>query len=193
MSLSELYEQMAYADLELEKEAGEMDKLAAEEDAAGRITARGFMDELTKLARSMLPDSGVKLPSRNSSRMAGPKKSEFIPSPKMDTATAASKAPQWGRMAGRREERLTRSFKKEPTSVAQSKKGWQPETPSWMKPSKTRAVASNAARRTASNLGGPATQKLMNSPTPSLGTKPGAMAQNKPMSFKRYQGAMARR
>ena len=35
---------------EMEEQDEEMSKLAAEEDAAGRIVARGFMDELNKLA-----------------------------------------------------------------------------------------------------------------------------------------------
>lgn len=49
-SLSDVVDQMNEQDKELlEKQAQE--KLAAEEaDAAGRITARGFADELTKLA-----------------------------------------------------------------------------------------------------------------------------------------------
>lgn len=36
----------------MEEQEEEMAKLAAEEDAAGRIMARGFMDELNKLAAS---------------------------------------------------------------------------------------------------------------------------------------------
>ena len=35
----------------MEDQEEEMSKLAAEEDAAGRIMARGFMDELAKIAR----------------------------------------------------------------------------------------------------------------------------------------------
>lgn len=50
-SLTELYEQILVPqDQELEKQAGEMLKIAEEEDAAGRIMARGFADELNKLA-----------------------------------------------------------------------------------------------------------------------------------------------
>lgn len=50
-SLSEVYENISARDQEiLEKQAAE--KLAAlEEEAAGRIMARGFMDELNKLAQ----------------------------------------------------------------------------------------------------------------------------------------------
>jgi len=50
MSLSDLYDVMVSNDEEMFKEASEMEKLATEEDAAGRIMARGFMDELNKLA-----------------------------------------------------------------------------------------------------------------------------------------------
>ena len=50
-SLTELYENMLVPqDEELEKQAGELIKQAEEEDAAGRIMARGFADELNKLA-----------------------------------------------------------------------------------------------------------------------------------------------
>jgi len=43
MELTDIHEEMV-------REDGEMMKVAAEEDAAGRIMARGFMDELTKLS-----------------------------------------------------------------------------------------------------------------------------------------------
>jgi hypothetical protein len=50
-SLTELYnQQIVPLDEELEKQATEMWKQAEEEDAAGRIMARGFADELDKLA-----------------------------------------------------------------------------------------------------------------------------------------------
>lgn len=50
-SLTELYNQVIVPkDAELEKQAAEMIKQAEEEDAAGRIMARGFADELNKLA-----------------------------------------------------------------------------------------------------------------------------------------------
>ncbi|MHC4644907.1 MAG: hypothetical protein ACYTBJ_05365 [Planctomycetota bacterium] len=51
MSLAALFEQMEFGDQEMAKEAEDQVKLAAEEDAAGRIMARGFMDELNKLAQ----------------------------------------------------------------------------------------------------------------------------------------------
>ena len=50
MSLVDLYAAMEESDHELTKEAEELEKLAAEEEAAGRIMARGFMDELNKVA-----------------------------------------------------------------------------------------------------------------------------------------------
>lgn len=49
-SLQDVYNQIASQDAELEKQASELIKQAEEEDAAGRITARGFADELSKLA-----------------------------------------------------------------------------------------------------------------------------------------------
>jgi len=51
-SLTELYNQAILPmDEELEKQASELYKQAEEEDAAGRIMARGFADELNKLAQ----------------------------------------------------------------------------------------------------------------------------------------------
>jgi len=52
-SLTELYnEAIVPLDAELEKQAAELIKQAEEEDAAGRIMARGFADELNKLAET---------------------------------------------------------------------------------------------------------------------------------------------
>lgn len=53
MSLVDVLNQLETADEEMKKEAAELEKIAAEEEAAGRITARGFMDELNKLAQGM--------------------------------------------------------------------------------------------------------------------------------------------
>lgn len=55
MSLVEFYNEMTQVDDELKKEAAEMDKLAADEEIAGRFTARGFLDELNKLAQKAPP------------------------------------------------------------------------------------------------------------------------------------------
>ena len=50
-TLTDLYNQaIVPMDAELEKQAAELVKQAEEEDAAGRIMARGFADELHKLA-----------------------------------------------------------------------------------------------------------------------------------------------
>jgi hypothetical protein len=49
-SITEIYESLSAKDaVLLEKQAAQM-KIAEEEDAAGRIMARGFADELSKLA-----------------------------------------------------------------------------------------------------------------------------------------------
>ena len=60
MSLAELYDYMEQADAEVEYEekvASEeeygVEKLAHEYDAAGRIMARGFMDEFMKIAEAI--------------------------------------------------------------------------------------------------------------------------------------------
>lgn len=59
MSLVHIHEQLSSVDSELEKEAAvEYEKLA-EEDAAGRIMARGFMDELHKIAQGLAPIGGA--------------------------------------------------------------------------------------------------------------------------------------
>lgn len=50
MSLVDIHAQISEQDVELEKQAAaELEKLA-EEDAAGRIMARGFWDEMNKIA-----------------------------------------------------------------------------------------------------------------------------------------------
>lgn len=58
MSLVDIYDVMSGQDVELEKAAAEEFAKLAEEDAAGRIMARGFMDELDKLAERTLPITG---------------------------------------------------------------------------------------------------------------------------------------
>jgi hypothetical protein len=52
-SLTDVYETISAADGELLEKQAEAIKVAEEEDAAGRIMARGFMDELHKLAAPM--------------------------------------------------------------------------------------------------------------------------------------------
>lgn len=63
MSLVDILEQLEYVDDEMEKEASEMEKFAAEEEAAGRIMARGFMDELNKIAQRQ-PGTAVPPPPK---------------------------------------------------------------------------------------------------------------------------------
>lgn len=50
-SLTDVYNKVASQDAELEKQAAVLIKQAEEEDAAGRIMARGFADELNKIAQ----------------------------------------------------------------------------------------------------------------------------------------------
>jgi len=62
MSLAEMYEKIASMDYEAEEqyeELNDVEKTAQEYDAAGRIMARGFMDELDKLAAASGPTPGV--------------------------------------------------------------------------------------------------------------------------------------
>ena len=54
-NLTDVYNALQQVDEPLIKQAEEMQKLAEEEDAAGRIMARGFADELNKLAGIMDP------------------------------------------------------------------------------------------------------------------------------------------
>ena len=58
-NLTDVYNQLSAADaVYLEKHAAQV-KIAEEEDAAGRIMARGFADELTKLAAPAAGGVGV--------------------------------------------------------------------------------------------------------------------------------------
>jgi len=52
-SLTELHEAMLEKDAEFSAEERAFIKAAADENAAGRITCRGFMDELEKLAEGL--------------------------------------------------------------------------------------------------------------------------------------------
>jgi hypothetical protein len=74
-SMTEIYEQLSAKDaVLLEKQAAQM-KLAEEEDAAGRIMARGFADELAKLANmpgQTVPDTPNDLGAIKNYRL-GPK------------------------------------------------------------------------------------------------------------------------
>ena len=60
-TLTDLYNQaIVPMDEELEKQATELVKQAEEEDAAGRIMARGFADEMNKLAGGVQAITGQK-------------------------------------------------------------------------------------------------------------------------------------
>jgi len=61
MSLANFLNELEAQDEEMNKEAEKMNKLAAEEEAAGRIMARGFVDELNKLAEVASGPSGKML------------------------------------------------------------------------------------------------------------------------------------
>jgi hypothetical protein len=54
MGLADLYEKLASIDEEVANEMSETEKLAAEHDAAGRIMARGFADELNKISQESM-------------------------------------------------------------------------------------------------------------------------------------------
>ena len=54
MSLADMYEKIAAYDEEQYEELSDTEKTAAEYDAAGRIMARGFADELNKLAEGQV-------------------------------------------------------------------------------------------------------------------------------------------
>lgn len=61
-NLTDIHNQLSVADqVYLEKRAEQI-KIAEEEDAAGRIMARGFADELTKLAQPVAPSLSVPKP-----------------------------------------------------------------------------------------------------------------------------------
>ncbi len=64
MNLTNLYEKLASRDELIQAEQYEMQKVAEEEDAAGRIMARGFMDELEKLSAA-LPTIASTSPNAN--------------------------------------------------------------------------------------------------------------------------------
>ena len=59
-SLTDVYDTISAADADLLEKQAEAIKVAEEEDAAGRIMARGFMDELHKLAQPMAFPPGGK-------------------------------------------------------------------------------------------------------------------------------------
>jgi hypothetical protein len=90
MSLADMYEKIAAADHEVEEqyeELSDVEKVAEEYDAAGRIMARGFMDELNKLAqvKEHVPTHLVKKPAPKpkAQAAAAPRKPRVIPGAKV--------------------------------------------------------------------------------------------------------------
>ena len=82
MSLRDLYENLILpADAELHKQAAELAKTAEEEDAAGRIMARGFVDEMQKLAQG----PGIGTPPMVGAGMAPPPPAPPNVGPRMGT------------------------------------------------------------------------------------------------------------
>lgn len=73
MSLADMYEKIASYDYDVEdqyEELSDTEKTAAEYDAAGRIMARGFADELSKLAETTVQFGKMKpLPSPQKTSM----------------------------------------------------------------------------------------------------------------------------
>jgi len=107
-NLTDVYNQLSAADaVYLEKHAAQV-KIAEEEDAAGRIMARGFADELTKLAAGAPPVAQPPkqvVPPKQPRVQAGPAPSnETRPNRGASPATAAIKQapikPQGGNVAG---------------------------------------------------------------------------------------------
>lgn len=78
-SLTDVYNQVASKDVELEKQAAEMIKEAEEQDAAGRIMARGFADELAQLSKLAAPYSPMGT-FDTQKRTGGPKPQGSVPS-----------------------------------------------------------------------------------------------------------------
>jgi hypothetical protein len=86
-TLTDLYNNaIVPMDQELEKQAAELWKQAEEEDAAGRIMARGFADELNKLAEGPALPSGGFRPSSGGRRGAA-----------TETPKGAAGSPSFGR------------------------------------------------------------------------------------------------
>lgn len=90
-TLTDLYNQaIVPMDEELEKQAAELVKQAEEEDAAGRIMARGFADELHKLAQP--PPAFHGSPALQRAGGKDPGYGEFKPKKKPTGATMANPA-----------------------------------------------------------------------------------------------------
>ena len=93
-SLTDLYnEAIVPMDVELEKQATEMVKQAEEEDAAGRIMARGFADELNKIAGNEPPS-----PTRTATPLAVPGGGGTVKSAPYQTMGQSKAGPSTGQL-----------------------------------------------------------------------------------------------
>lgn len=91
-TLTEIHEKLAAADNVIAAENYELQKEAAEEEAAGRITARGFYDELSKLAASAMGEGPGMAPEPKADAATGNLGGKIMGKPKLDTGAGAAKA-----------------------------------------------------------------------------------------------------
>lgn len=91
-TLTEIHEKLAAADNVIAAENYELQKEAAEEEAAGRITARGFYDELSKLAAASMGEGPGMAPEPKADAATGNLGGKIMGKPKLDTGAGAAKA-----------------------------------------------------------------------------------------------------
>jgi hypothetical protein len=91
-SLTEIHEKLAAADNVIAAENYELQKEAAEEEAAGRITARGFYDELTKLAAGAMGEPPGMAPEPKADAASGNLGGKTMGKPSIGTGPGAAKA-----------------------------------------------------------------------------------------------------
>lgn len=92
-SLTEIHEKLAEADSVIAEQNYELYKEAAEEEAAGRITARGFYDELSKLAAAAMGSEGPGLaPEPKADAATGNLGGKIMGKPGLNTGAGAARA-----------------------------------------------------------------------------------------------------
>lgn len=92
-SLTEIHEKLAAADNVIAAQNAELEKEAAEEEAAGRITARGFYDELSKLAAGAMGAEGPGMaPEPKADAATGNLGGKIMGKPGLSTGGPAAKA-----------------------------------------------------------------------------------------------------
>lgn len=91
-TLTEIHEKLAAADTVIAAENYELQKVAAEEEAAGRITARGFYDELSKLAAGAMGEDPGMAPAPKADAGGGNLGGKLIGKPSINTGAGAAKA-----------------------------------------------------------------------------------------------------